>query len=423
MRKLQKNSRVAIIGSGISGLSLAYFLKDHAEITLFEKEARLGGHSRTLQVNYEKKQISVDTGFIVFNHKSYPLLAQFFNHLNVKTQKSNMSFSVSIDAGKHEWSANSLDAFFAQRSHVLSPRIWRGIYDVLRFNKFALNIVANNPTMRLQELLDEMKLGIWFRSAYLLPMGGAIWSTSPNQILEFPAKTFVNFFNNHGLLSINDHPEWRTVEGGSIEYVKKISQELNGKIRLNEEVEEVIREPEQILIKTSKGGQYKFDHIVFGCHSDQALHILKEPSKDEQDALKSIPYQINKAILHQDESFMPQRKKCWSSWNVLLNKNTQEQHISLTYWMNRLQNIDERLPLFLTLNPWREIQEKFIFDKYEFAHPVFGPFSDDGKNKFTLLQGEKNTWYCGAYLGNGFHEDGIRSASEIASALEVPLPW
>lgn len=423
MIKLQKNNRVAIIGTGISGLSLAYFLKDRADLTVFEKEARLGGHSRTIQVEYQGSEIPVDTGFIVFNHKTYPLLTQFFNHLGVKTEKSNMSLSVSIDGGKHEWSANSLDAFFAQRSHLFSPKIWRGVYDLLRFNKFALSVVESNPNIRLQELLDKMKLGAWFRSTYLLPMGGAIWSSSPKQILEFPAKTFVNFFNNHGLLSINDHPQWYTVAGGSIEYVKRIDQCLHHNIRLNEEVEEVTRESDHVLIKTRKGGLHKFHHVIFACHSDQALHILKDSSDDEKCILKSIPYKKNKAVLHCDQAFMPKRKKCWSSWNMLLDGNPQEQDISLTYWMNRLQNIDEKLPLFLTLNPSHEIEEKLVFDKHTFSHPVFGPSSDEGKKMVTHIQGKKNTWYCGAYLGNGFHEDGIRSASEVASAMGISLPW
>ncbi len=423
MIKLEKNNRVAIIGTGVSGLSLAHFLNDHAQVTVFEKEARLGGHSRTIEVNYEENEIPVDTGFIVFNHKTYPLLTQFFNHLGVKTEKSNMSLSVSIDGGKHEWSANSLDAFFAQRSHLFNPRIWKGVYDLFRFNKFALSVIERNPNISLQELLGKMKLGPWFRSNYLLPMGGAIWSSSPKQMLEFPAKTFVNFFNNHGLLSINDHPQWYTVAGGSVEYIKRISQRLGDKIRLKEEVEEVIRESEHILIKTHKGGIYKFDHVVFACHSDQAFHILKNASDDEKYALKSVPYKENKAVLHRDQAFMPQRKKCWSSWNVLLESNQQEQDISLTYWMNRLQNIDEKLPIFLTLNPSHEIEEKFIFDKHTFSHPIFGPSSDEGKKMVTHIQGKKNTWYCGAYLGNGFHEDGIRSASKVASAMGVPLPW
>ncbi len=423
MIKLLKNNKIAIIGTGISGLSLAYFLNDYAQVTVFEKEARLGGHSRTIEVNYEENEIPVDTGFIVFNHKTYPLLTQFFNHLGVKTEKSNMSLSVSIDGGKHEWSANSLDAFFAQRSHLFNPRIWKGVYDLLRFNKFALSVIESNPNISLKELLDKMKLGPWFRSNYLLPMGGAIWSSSPKKMLEFPAKTFVNFFNNHGLLSINDHPQWYTVAGGSVEYIKRISQRLGDKIRLKEEVEEVIRESENILIKTRKGGIYKFDHVVFACHSDQAFHILNDPSNDEKYALESIPYKENKAVLHRDQAFMPQRKKCWSSWNVLLDGNQQEQDISLTYWMNRLQNIDKKLPLFLTLNPSHEIEEKFIFDKHTFSHPIFGPSSDEGKKMVTHIQGKKNTWYCGAYLGNGFHEDGIRSASKVASAMGVPLPW
>lgn len=423
MIKLQKNNRVAIIGSGISGLSLAYFLKDQADITLFETQPRLGGHSRTLEINYKGKVIPVDTGFIVFNHRNYPNLTKFFSHLDVRTQKSDMSFGVSMNSGKQEWSANSLNAFFAQRSQLLNPKVWRGVYDILRFNKSALSYVEKNPKASLQNLLDEMKLGEWFRSTYLLPMGGAIWSASPHQMLEFPAKTFVEFFENHGLLTIHKHPQWYTVLGGSIEYIKKISKILGSRIKLSEGVSEVRRTNQGILLITNQNHEYTFDQVVFACHSDQVLEILKGPSLNEQEALKAIPYHENRAILHRDHALMPHRKKCWSSWNYLTDTSDQTSPISLTYWMNRLQNIDHNYPLFLTLNPTREIPEELIFDEHVFYHPVFGTESEKGKESLFRLQGAQNTWYCGAYLGNGFHEDGILSAYRVARAMGASLPW
>ena len=420
---MQNNKRVAIIGSGISGLSLGYFLNKHADIILFEKEQRIGGHARTIKVNNGKKEVPVDTGFIVFNYKNYPLLTLLFDHLKIKTQKTHMSFSVSLENGEHEWSANSLDAFFAQRSNILKPRVWRGVYDILRFNKSALKMVENNPSMSLRHLLNAMRLGDWFCSTYILPMGGAIWSISPAQLLDFPAKTFLTFFHNHGLLSLTNHLQWYTVCGGSVEYVKKISEPFHDHIVFGEGIVKVTRTSNLIYIETSQGRVYEFDHVVFACHSYQVLKILKDPSDKERQALMSIPYQKNEAYLHQDISFMPNLRKCWSSWNVFTHGKGSQNSISLTYWMNRLQNIDENFPLFLTLNPPTEIRQECTLDRYEFSHPVFGFGSDEGKSLFKDLQGENNTWYCGAYLGDGFHEDGVRSAYEVVQKMGFPLPW
>ena len=421
---ISTKKRVAIIGSGISGLGSAYILSQKHDVILYESESRLGGHARTL-VAGRKEQVPVDTGFIVFNYRNYPHLTGLFNQLDVPVKKSDMSFAASIDNGKVEYGLQTLRAIFAQKRSFIRPQYWAMLRDIFRFNQLALQ-TANNSSLTVCELLDELKMRDWFRKYFLLPISGAIWSTSPQDMLSFPARTFTQFFENHGLLTINDQPQWWTVDGGSIEYVNRLAdviQKNGAVIRLSSKVQSVSRVNKKVYVRVNGDEPEEFDEVVFACHSDQALAVLANPTEQEREILGAIRYKANKAYLHDDSSYMPNRRACWASWVYKGKTNHAEHAITLTYWMNRLQSIPNTIPLFVTLNPTQEIKDEYIFDETVFHHPQFDEAAIQAQTKLPDIQGQNSTWYCGAYTRYGFHEDGLLSAVNIANKMDVGVPW
>ena len=414
---------IAIIGSGIAGLSAAYLLQDKHSVTLFEKEPRLGGHSRTITVKHGDRIIPVDTGFIVFNERNYPNLTALFARLGVKVKNSDMTYAFTMRNGWFEWGAKELNTIFGQRRNLLRPWYWRLLRDVARFNSEVVGRVANEPAITLGQLINAMNLGENFKRYYLLPISGAIWSCPPDQMLAFPAQTFVNFFANHSLLSMDGQPQWLTVDGGSQQYVQKLTATLKRRPLNAVAATRVRRSGNGVHIRDSGGSDTVFDHVVFACHSDQALALMADPSEAERNALGAIRYQENQAILHKDPRFMPRRRRCWSAWNYNAADEGKEPLVTLTYWMNKLQSIDEQYPLFVTLNPHSPVADEDIFDATTFHHPVFDAAAISAQKTLTNIQGKRNTWFCGAYMRNGFHEDGLISAMAVAEKLGAGAPW
>ncbi len=416
-------ARIAIIGTGISGLGAAYLLNPGHDITVYEKAPRLGGHSRTVTVEYDGKQMAVDTGFIVFNPRNYPNLTGLFAHLGVATHKSDMTFGTTIRQGWLEWGAADLNAVLGQRRNIFRPKFAGMVRDVMAFNRGAEAFVAKNPTLTLAQMMDAMKLGDWFRHYYLLPMAGAIWSCPASEMQRFPAQSLVRFFANHHLLSFTGQPQWYTVTGGSQEYVRALAAPFAHKIRTNCGAVAITRQDGQVQVRDARGQTHAYDQLVLACHGDEALALLGDADSPERDALSGFRYQKNRAVLHRDTSVMPRRRRCWSSWIYHSDGVTEQQRITVSYWMNRLQDLDASRPLFVSLNPQTEIAADKIFDQAEFDHPVFDQTAIASQEKIARLQGARRTWFCGAHLGYGFHEDGLASAVHVARLLGSQIPW
>lgn len=400
-------------------MAAAHLLAPHAQVTLYEKNAVAGGHSRTLTVDYDGKSIPVDTGFIVFNHATYPNLLGLFAQLGVATEKSDMSFSFATNGGRFEWGAQNLNAVFATRRNLLSPKFYRMIADVARFFRTSEAVVEAHPQLTLAGLVQHMKLGRGFRDNFLLPMGAAIWSSPAEQMLEFPAASFVRFFRNHGLLSFSGQHQWYTVTGGSQEYVRKILRSIQ-EIRLASPVVRIESSGSQHRVITQDGDAQAYDEVVIAAHADEALAMLDAPTEAERAVLGAFRYQKNMAYLHRDTSIMPRRKSCWASWNYQADG---KEGVAVTYWMNRLQNIDERYPLFVTLNPAQPIAQDKLFNAHAFTHPVFTNEAVAAQARILEIQGKRGLWFCGAYQRNGFHEDGLWSAVRVAQMMGVTVPW
>lgn len=417
--------RTAIIGTGISGMGAAYLLhKVGHDITVYEKNACTGGHTRTMNVDYDGVQLAVDTGFIVYNIPNYPNLSAMFRHLDVAVQKSDMSFALTLDGGRFEWGARSLNAVFGQRSNLFKPSFYRLIRDVLRFNRGAEKIVTLKPELTLGELIREMNLSDGFLRYYILPMGGAIWSCPPSKMLGFPARSFVQFFKNHALLDITNQHQWYTVTGGSQEYMEKLTASYRDRIRADCAVVRVLRTANGVEVTDSRGETKGYDRVVFASHADETLQMLGDATEDERRILGAFTYQKNIAYLHRDTRVMPTRKVCWASWVYHAEGRAgDEPDIAVTYWMNLLQGIDERYPLFVTLNPIHPVDPSLVFDRHVFEHPVFTQDAISAQAKMASLQGGNNSWFCGAYTRYGFHEDGLSSAVAVAQSMGVPIPW
>ena len=420
--------KIAIIGSGISGLSSAWMLNKKHDITLFEKNATLGGHSNTASINYHDNRIDVDTGFIVFNFKTYPNLKAFFELLGVEIQKSNMSFGIKdLDSG-FEYSGNDLGGLFAQKKNFFNLKYLKMLRDILKFNKNAIKLIESKSVnidsiknQTLGKFIDDLKLGDYFKQYYLFPMAGAIWSCPLELIKNYPAKTFLQFFYNHGLLTVTNQPQWYSVKGGSKEYVKKMSASFKDKIKLNSNIVTSTQSGEKIILTDDKGEKYEFDHVIFASHADQTHAIIADKTKDEEDILSKIKYSKNTAFLHKDQNQMPKKKKAWASWVYLSKQN--ENKVSLTYWMNNLQNISDKNPLFVTLNPIEKIKEANIFGIFDYEHPVFDYEAIQSQENLHKIQGKRNIWFCGAWTKYGFHEDGLNSAIKVAKEFGVEMPW
>lgn len=410
--------RIAVIGAGISGLGAAHLLAGSHRVTLFEAEARLGGHARTVLAGKRGDQ-PVDTGFIVFNHATYPNLTRLFDRLGVPVAKSEMSFGASIDGGRIEYGLAGFDAIFAQRSNLANPRFLGMMRDILRFNARA-GATTRDPGETIAGMIERLKLGAWFRDYYLLPFSGAIWSTPAEKILDFPADAMIRFFENHALLNYSGQHQWYTVQGGSIQYVTRLEatlRERGADIRLKAPVAAVRRRPGAVEVRARGGDWEAFDEVVFASHSDQTLAMLSDATPDERAALSAIRYQPNAAVLHADSSLMPKRRVVWSSWNYTEAKGQARDRIGLTYWMNSLQPIPKDDPLFVTLNSTRAIREELVYDEVTFAHPVYDLAALRAQQALRAMNGARGTWFCGAWMRNGFHEDGLASAVEVAEAM------
>lgn len=411
---------IAVIGGGIAGLSAAWLLSRAHHVTLYEKEPRLGGHSNTV----EARGTAVDTGFIVYNETNYPNLVALFEHLGVKTKPSDMSFGVSLNGGAAEYSTVDASAFLNGGKNLLSPRFWSMSWDLLRFYRHA-RIDPPNPhdeTVSLGDYLLRKGYGEAFQRDHLLPQAAAIWSAPLAEIQNYPACAFVRFFDNHGLLKFSGRPQWRTVEGGSREYVKLLAKDFAPHARIGAKVTGVRREPSGVWVKAEGEETRRFDQIVIAAHADQALAMLEDASGEERATLGAFRYVNNKAVLHCDPSLMPKREALWASWNYVGERA--EGGCVVSYWMNKLQGLKTDKPLFLTLNPQRMPREDMTFSEHEYDHPLFDAASLRAQRRIWDLQGARNTWFCGAHFGAGFHEDGLQAGLAVAEMLGgVRRPW
>lgn len=418
-------TKIAVIGGGVSGMGAAYLLSQSHHVTLFENNTRLGGHARTVLAGKNGNQ-PVDTGFIVFNYENYPRLTRLFDELNVPVEKSDMSFGVSVKNGGIEYATYSLAALFAQYRNFVNPAFHGMLRDLMRFKSKAA-VAAQAPEMTVIDLIMALRLGKWFQNYYLLPLSGAIWSTPLDEIMKFPAQALIRFFHNHGLMGYyKDQHQWYTVSGGSIEYVTRLNQALKNRgttVHLGTPVKAVRRDTTGVWVRVKGGAWEQFDCVVFACHSDEALALLETPSATETRFLGDIRYQDNHAVLHCDPVVMPKRKACWSSWVYSEGTVHPKNGIGVTYWMNSLQNIPRNDLILETLNPTHTIQEDRIYDETTFRHPVFDYAALKAQEGLRSIQGQNNTWYCGAYMRNGFHEDGFSSGVDVAELIDGAGVW
>ncbi|MES2675523.1 MAG: FAD-dependent oxidoreductase [Pseudomonadota bacterium] len=413
--------KIAIIGSGISGLTAAFKLNKHHDICLYEAADRLGGHTATKHVKVNNKDFNIDTGFIVFNDWTYPNFIKLMEELGVESQPATMGFSVFNPADGFEYAGTNLTTLFAQKRNLFSLKHWRMLKDIVRFNKEALqDLKAGNlsPNETLGEYLLRKKYSTGFIERYLIPMGSAIWSATQGAMLNFPLAFFIRFFENHGLLNVVNRPQWRVIKGGSKNYIDPLIASFKYNIKLNSSVDAIVRKDSGVSI-TANGITEHYDHVVLACHSDQALAALSDPTADEIKILQAIQYQNNSVVLHTDTRLLPRRKSTRSSWNYLLQSNKQQSLPILTYSMNILQSIESDIEFCVTLNADDYIDPQKILGKYQYAHPVFTQEAIHAQQQWQTINGVNNTWFCGAYWFNGFHEDGVNSALRVATALGV----
>lgn len=412
--------KIAVIGAGISGMGAAHMLSEDHHVTLYEAEPRLGGHARTIVAGKNGDQ-PVDTGFIVFNYANYPHLARLFKSLDVPVTKSNMSFGASLDGGRIEYALATLGSVFAQKKNMVNPKFLRMLADIAKFNKRALD-ATRDRNLSLGAFLEQIGTSEWFRDYYLLPLTGAIWSTPTDKIMDFPAHALVQFMENHALLSVSGQHQWYTVQGGSIEYVRRLEasmKERNVTLRLGAPIDAVRRDATGAEVKAQGAEWEQFDEVVFATHSDDTLRLLSDATPLEKRALGAIKYQPNRIVLHADASIMPTRRVCWSSWNYTESAAKELNTIDLTYWMNSLQPIPESDPHFVTLNTTRPIREELIYDECTLRHPVYDLEALAAQDTVRDMNGTNRTWFCGAWMKNGFHEDGLGSAVDIVDAIRA----
>jgi len=407
--------KIAIIGSGISGLTAAYLLHDDHELTLYEANDYIGGHTHTHDLEIEGKSWKVDSGFIVYNEKTYPNFIKLLRKLEIVSQKSSMGFSVKAPYKQLEYSGSSLNALFAQRLNLFRPSFYIMINDMLRFNRIAKSKLEGLvDSMTIKEFLKQNKFSKHFIENYIIPMGAAIWSTSAEKTIEMPAAFYIRFFQNHGLLQINNRPQWRVIKGGSKSYIEKIKKGFEKQIMLSTPVKKVIRHKNEVEVCFGKDGKYsnKFDKVIIATHSDQALQMLDKPNAKEKEILGALQYQQNEVLLHTDESILPRKKQTWSSWNYSLNEDSKKP-VALTYSMNILQSLNAKTHFLVTLNNFENIDPEKILKKLTYQHPLYTVEGVKLQKEKHLISGKNNTFYCGAYWGNGFHEDGVLSALDV----------
>jgi predicted NAD/FAD-binding protein len=417
-------ARIAVIGSGIAGMGAAWALDRRHEVVLYEADDRIGGHSHTVDVDDDGRAVPVDTGFIVYNERNYPNLVRLFDLLDVPTEGSDMSFSVSVGGGAFEFRSRAR-GLFAQPTNALRPGTWRMLWDFRRFCLDAPRVLASGSRESLGAYLERGGYGDAFRLDLLLPVTAAIWSSSLDDMLEFPVTTLVGFLMNHEILQVRSRPRWRTVSGGSREYVHRLVASFGGRIRMSRPVVSVRRSEGSVEVHDGSGASDSFDEVVFATHPDVTLDILgREATLPERDVLGAIRYQRNEAVLHRDPALMPRRRGAWASWNYLAEgrgERDRSRPVSLTYWMNGLQNLRTRRPVFVTLNPIREPHGHV--QRFTYAHPQYDRRAIDAQLRLPSIQGRRRTWFAGAWCGHGFHEDGLRSGLDVAAALGAPAPW
>ena len=406
--------KIAVIGSGISGLSASYYFSKNHKVDLFEQDDHFGGHSYTYDIKEDNKIIAVDLGFIVFNEQTYPNLIRFFNELNVPFEKSNMSFSVSIKDTNVEYGGSGFNAIFANKKNLLNFKFLKMINEIINFYKTAPSLInTETSNVTLGDYLKSSKLSKYFIEYHIIPMVAAIWSMPFQKAKEMPLKLFLNFFTNHGLFKLKNRPQWYTVSNRSRTYVKKVLEKISGEVFKNYKVSKILRNENNVRILI--GNEYlDYDHVILASHADQSLELLDDPSLEESEILKKFTYVSNEAYLHRDENLMPIRKSAWSSWNsISKNENT-----CVTYWLNKLQNLNSEKNYFLTLNPVEAIDKNKIIKKIHFTHPYFNKDNVALQKDLHKLQGKKRTWFCGSYFGYGFHEDGLKSSKELFKKFE-----
>jgi predicted NAD/FAD-binding protein len=424
LHKSGGRQRIAVVGSGIAGLSAAWLLSKHHDVTLYEKETRSGGHSNTVHVPTPHGEIGIDTGFIVYNELNYPNLTALFDHINAPTQASDMSFAVSLDGGRAEYSSVDFAGFVDQGRNLLRPRFWSMMTDLLRFYRRAPSEMPSEEDahITLGDYLDAKGYGQAFQREHILPQAAAIWSATLEDIRSYPACAFIRFFDNHGLFRFKGRPKWRTVSGGSRSYVDLLMGEI-GEARLGCGAAKIIRERDRVCIEDTRGETHWYDQVVIAAHADYALAMLGDSTPDEKRLLGAFRYSANRAVLHTDSSMMPRRKHIWASWNYTSARG-QDLQCGVTYWMNNLQKLPGATQYFLSLNPDREIADKHLVWRSEYDHPIFDPRSIAAQQDLWRLQGVNRTWYCGSYFGAGFHEDALQAGLAAAEgAGNVRRPW
>jgi predicted NAD/FAD-binding protein len=418
--------RVAVVGAGIAGMAVARRLIDHAQVTLFEAGAYFGGHAHTVDVTLDGVSHGVDTGFLVFNHRTYPNLVRLFETLGVETAPSDMSFSVQAPATGLVWSGTDLNGVFAQRRNALRPAFWRMLGEIQRFNRLATGLATAGAEAALDEpissFLERHQFGAAFREGYFLPMIGCIWSCPTDQMLQFPVGTLIRFCHNHGLIQLKDRPVWHTVRGGSRRYVERLLAPVTDK-RLATPVRAVRRLPPGHggagVVVLTDGGPERFDEVVLACHSDQSLQLLADATSAERELLGAIRYQANHAVLHTDARVMPPMRRAWAAWNYerAANLAREQAAVCLHYWINRLQPLPWKRPVIVSMNPVRPVDPARVIGAWDYAHPVFDRAAVHAQTRLPLIQGRSHVWFCGAWTGYGFHEDGLRAGLDVAAAL------
>ena len=413
--------KIAVIGSGISGLSASYYLSDKHKVDLFEKEDHFGGHANTIDIQLDsntEKKISVDVGFIVFNHLTYPNLIKFFKENRIQIEKSNMSFSVSVKGSDIEYCGKGLSGIFSNKKNLFNPQFIKMFFDILNFYDKSSKLIEVESNKTLGEYLYEQKLSKYFINYHILPMVAAIWSIPPHEVNQIPLNFFLNFFKNHGLFKIKNRPQWYTVSNRSKTYVKKVLEKISGEYYKNYTINKIKRTTNGVTIYYGEQNEFfEYDKVVIATHADEAILLIENPLDDEKEILSNFKYKKNLAIVHNDENFMPKNEKAWCSWNSLIDYKNLENN-SVTYWLNLLQNLKIKKNIFLTLNPFLEISKDKIFSKIYFTHPYYNNNVLINQKKLHTIQNKKNILFCGSYFGYGFHEDGIKSAIEMINNLD-----
>ena len=405
--------KVAVIGSGISGLSAAHYLSKNFKVDLFEKNNHFGGHSHTLDINVENNIVPVDIGFIVFNFQTYPNFINFLNDNNVEIEKSNMSFSVSVKGTNIEYCGKGILGIFSNKKNLLNFNFFKMFFEIIKFYKKSNNLKNTEENLKLDDFLKSEGMSEYFINYHIVPMVSAIWSMPPYEAKQMPLTFFLKFFQNHGLFNLKKRPQWYTIKNRSRTYVNKILKTISGEYYKNYPINKISRHPNGVQVfYGGKNEFFDYDKVVIATHADEALSLISEPTKDEKDILSNFKYKKNYAIIHTDETVMPNNKKAWSSWNSSVNKDNNSQ-TSITYWLNLLQNLNTKKNFFLSLNPFYKIEKNKIIKEINFTHPYYDKAALDNQKRLKYIQNKNNTLYCGSYFGYGFHEDGIKSSIEI----------